>query len=120
MGYQATISGSSLLEETFSIQPLAVALPENQSRLKDAVNWIVQAPAAATELGISSRDLPGLIAQAERGGALRRPYAPHLECMAPGANASSFASPFHTPACEDTTTPGANLGGFVLYVQIAG
>jgi ABC-type amino acid transport substrate-binding protein len=68
MGYQATISGSSLLEETFSIQPLAVALPENQSRLKDAVNWIVQAPAAATELGISARDLPGLIAQAERGG----------------------------------------------------
>ena len=69
MGYQATISGSALLEETFSIQPLAVALPENQSRLKDAVNWIVQAPAAATELGLSSRDLPGLIAQAERGGA---------------------------------------------------
>jgi len=40
--------------------------------------------------------------------------------MAPGANVSSFASPFHTPACEDTTTPKANLGGFVLYVQIAG
>jgi hypothetical protein len=50
-------------------------------------------------------------------GALRRPYAPHLECMAPGANVSSFASPFHTPACEDTTTPGANLGGFVLSAQ---
>ena len=37
--------------------------------------------------------------------------------MAPGANVSSFASPFHTPACEDTTTPGANLGGFVLSAQ---
>ena len=76
MGYQATISGSKLLEETFSTQPLAVALPENQSRLKDAVNWIVQAPAAATELGISSRDLPGLIAQAERGGADLKAIAP--------------------------------------------
>ena len=40
-----------------------------------------------------------------------------MECMAPGANASSFASPFHTPACDDTTTPGANLGGFVLSAQ---
>ena len=37
--------------------------------------------------------------------------------MAPGANVSSFASPFHTPACEDTTTPGANPGGFVLSAQ---
>jgi general L-amino acid transport system substrate-binding protein len=69
MGYQATVSGSSLLEVTFSIQPLVVALPENQSQLKDAVNWIIQTPTAATELGISSTDLPDLIAQAERGGA---------------------------------------------------
>jgi ABC-type amino acid transport substrate-binding protein len=68
MGYQATIPDSALLEETFSIQPLAVALPENQSSLKDAVNWIVQTPAAATELGLSSRELPALLAQAERGG----------------------------------------------------
>jgi general L-amino acid transport system substrate-binding protein len=45
-----------------------VALPENQSQLKDAVNWIVQAPAAAAELGIGSGDLPALLAQAERGG----------------------------------------------------
>ena len=37
--------------------------------------------------------------------------------MAPGANASSFANPYHAPACEDTTTPGANLGGFVLSAQ---
>ena len=37
--------------------------------------------------------------------------------MAPGANVSSFASPFHAPACEGTTTPGANLGGFVLSAQ---
>ncbi|MEI6111255.1 MAG: transporter substrate-binding domain-containing protein, partial [Cyanobium sp. ELA712] len=76
MGYQATISGSSLLEETFSIQPLAVALPENQSQLKDAVNWIVQTPAAASELGISTTDLPALIAQAERGGADLNAIAP--------------------------------------------
>ena len=76
MGYQATIAGSSLLEETFSNQPLAVALPENQSQLKDAVNWIVQAPAAATELGIGSGDLPDLLAQAERGGADLNAIAP--------------------------------------------
>jgi general L-amino acid transport system substrate-binding protein len=76
MGYQATIAGSSLLEETFSNQPLAVALPENQSQLKDAVNWIVQAPAAATELGIGSGALPGLLAQAERGGADLKAIAP--------------------------------------------
>ena len=37
--------------------------------------------------------------------------------MAPGANASSFANPFHAPACDDTTTPGVNLGGFVLSAQ---
>jgi hypothetical protein len=69
MGYQATIAGSSLLQETFSSQPLAVALPENQSQLKDPVNWIVQAPAAAAELGIGFGDLPSRLAQAERGGA---------------------------------------------------
>ena len=39
--------------------------------------------------------------------------------MAPGANVSSFASPFHAPACEDATTPGANLRGFILQVLIA-
>lgn len=37
--------------------------------------------------------------------------------MAPGANASSFSKPFHARACEDTTTPGANPGGFVLSAQ---
>jgi general L-amino acid transport system substrate-binding protein len=69
IGYQARVTGSTLLKETFSAQPLAVALPQNQSNLKDAVNWIVQTPAAAEELGISASDLPKLIEQAERGGA---------------------------------------------------
>ena len=93
MGYQSTISGSTLLEENFSIQPLAVALPENQSRLKDAVNWIVQAPAAATELGISSRDLPGLIAQAERGGADLKAIAPQTRVFLElGANSDVSSS----------------------------
>ena len=94
MGYQATITGSALLQETFSIQPLAVALPENQSSLKDAVNWIVQAPAAAAELGIGSGDLPALLAQAERGGADLNAIAPQtrvfLELDATSTDTSSL------------------------------
>jgi hypothetical protein len=69
LGYQARIPGSTLLEETFSSQPLTVALPENQRRLRDAVNAIIEVPAAAENLGIESSDLPNLIAQSERGGA---------------------------------------------------
>ena len=69
LGYQASIDGSKLLEVSFSAQPLAVALPENQSNLKDAVNWIVQTPLAAEELGVSAADLPGLLQQAELNGA---------------------------------------------------
>lgn len=69
LGYQALIPGSTLLEETFSSQPFTVALPGNQSRLRDAVNAIVEVPAAAENLGIGSSDLPNLIAQSERGGA---------------------------------------------------
>jgi Ca2+-binding RTX toxin-like protein/ABC-type amino acid transport substrate-binding protein len=68
MDYKARIPGSTLLEETFSSQPLTVVLPENQKRLKDAVSAIVEVPAAAENLGIEPSDLPNLIAQSERGG----------------------------------------------------
>jgi general L-amino acid transport system substrate-binding protein len=94
IGYQATVSGSSLLDEIFSDQLLAVALPENQSQLKDAVNWIVQTPAAATELGIGASDLPALLAQAERGGADLNAIAPQtrvfLELGTSGENSGSL------------------------------
>lgn len=69
LGYQASIEGSKLLEVSFSAQPLAVALPENQSNLKDAIDWIVQTPSAAEELGVSAADLPRLLQQAELNGA---------------------------------------------------
>jgi hypothetical protein len=51
-------------------------------------------------------------------GALRRTIRPTPVMHGPRCQrVSSFASPFHTPACEDKTTPGANLGGFVLSAQ---
>jgi general L-amino acid transport system substrate-binding protein len=109
MGYQATINGSKLLEETFSIQPLAVALPENQSQLKDAVNWIVQAPAAAAELGIGSGDLPALLAQAERGGADLDAIAPQTRVFLE-LDASTTDSSITDASTTDASSLGKALG----------
>jgi len=78
LAYQELVDGSTILNETFSPQPLAVALPQNQSSLKDAVNWIVETPAAAERLGLRASDLPDLLAQAERGGSALDAIAPQV------------------------------------------
>jgi hypothetical protein len=67
LGYQATIPGSQLLEERFSPQPLVMALKEQQTRLRNAVNAIVKVPARAEELGLLDSDVSYLVAQSERG-----------------------------------------------------
>jgi len=93
LGYQARIPGSTLLEETFSSQPLTVALPENQSRLRAAVNAIVAVPAAADDLGIEASDLPNLIAQSERGGSYLNAIDPRVrEFLDLGSSPDSSSS----------------------------
>ena len=68
LGYQASIPGSHLLEESFSPQPFVVALPNHQGRLREAVNAITQVPATAAALGLLDSDVANLVAQAARGG----------------------------------------------------
>jgi hypothetical protein len=68
LGYQASIPGSQLLEESFAPQLLVVALQNHQGPLREAVNAIAQVPAIAAALGLIDSDVSNLVAQSERGG----------------------------------------------------
>ena len=64
--YQNELPNTHILEETFSQQALAAALPENQSAFASSVTWISQVPIEAERLNISSSNLQSLIDQSQR------------------------------------------------------
>ena len=50
-------AGSAVLNLELSVEPLALALPENESAWADVVRWVIQAPLVAESLGIDSVNL---------------------------------------------------------------
>ena len=64
--YQSQLEDTRILDEMFSEQPLAAAVPENQSAFSNSVTWITQTPIEAERLNISAANLPNLIEQSQR------------------------------------------------------
>ncbi|MFZ9738206.1 MAG: transporter substrate-binding domain-containing protein [Prochlorotrichaceae cyanobacterium] len=58
-------AGSTVLNLELSVEPLALALPENESAWADVVRWVVQAPTVAEALGITSLNLESLVTSSD-------------------------------------------------------
>ncbi|MGA0198236.1 MAG: transporter substrate-binding domain-containing protein, partial [Prochlorotrichaceae cyanobacterium] len=56
---------STILNLELSVEPLALALPENESAWADVVRWVVQVPAVAESLGITSLNLESLVTSSD-------------------------------------------------------
>jgi len=74
-------SGAHLLEVSFAEQPLAFALADNNSALRDAVSWVLQVPALADQLDLSARDLPMLLSRAASSEEERQALDPAVRAL---------------------------------------
>jgi VCBS repeat-containing protein len=91
-------SGARLLEVNFAEQPLAFALADNNSDLRDAVSWVVQVPALADQLGLSARDLPLVLSRAASSEQERQALDPAVRAL------------LDLPADPEQVTLGDSLG----------